>query len=188
LNIVCDQSNTICFYRRNKSTGALPGYDGLPESLKKECLVRATEDEEDEEELKVRQELIKTNTPAQLAKIGGVGDFASLLRPAQKRTLKSTKDKELNKKRSKSWSSLPDQSRLRSAVPASLQKECLVRTKEEDDPEKLKARQELVKSATPAQLSQISGLGDFPVPKLFSKKKDKDKDDKASRFVHCPMF
>jgi len=151
----------------------------LPESLKKECLVRATEDEDDEEVLKARQELIKTNTPSQLAKIGGVGDIASLVRPAQKRNLKSTKEKELDKKRSKSWSSLPENSTLRSAVPASLQKECLVRTKEEDDPEKLKARRELVSSTTPAQLAQISGFGDLPVPKLFGKKKDKE--DRGSR-------
>jgi len=161
----------------------LPGYDGLPESLKKECLVRATEGDEDEEEIKRNRELVQNTKPAELAKIGGIGDIASLVRP--KRTLKSTKEKEMDKKRSKSWSSLPEGGTLRSKMPASLQKECLVRTKDEDDLDKLQARRELVQNTSPAELSQIGGLGDLPVPKLFSSKK-KDKDEKARSRASTP--
>ena len=41
-------------FRRNKSAGAILSYDALPESLKKECLVRSKTDHEDEDELKER--------------------------------------------------------------------------------------------------------------------------------------
>lgn len=50
-------------------------------------------------------------------------------------------------------------------IPKALKAECLVRVKEEN-PEKLKERQEMVKHYTPAELGQISSLGDFPMPKL----------------------
>ena len=57
-----------------------------------------------------------------------------------------------------------------SAMPEALKAECLVRVKDED-PEKQKQRQELVRAMSPAELAQISSLSDFPVPKLFSSKK-----------------
>ena len=40
----------------------------------------------------------------------------------------------------------------------------LVRSKVEEDDTVLKSRQELVESKTPAELGQINGLSDLPVP------------------------
>ena len=40
----------------------------------------------------------------------------------------------------------------------------MVRAKVEQDEDTLKSRQHLVESKTPAELGQISGLSDFPVP------------------------
>ena len=40
----------------------------------------------------------------------------------------------------------------------------MVRAKVEEDEEVLKSRQQLVESKTPAELGQITGLSDFPVP------------------------
>lgn len=40
-----------------------------------------------------------------------------------------------------------------------------MRSKEAEDPEELKARQEMVKTMKPSELSQIHGLADFPLPK-----------------------
>ena len=83
--------------------GAVFSYDALPASLKKECLVR-TKEEEDPEELKSRQELVKTMKPSKLSQFQGIGDFPlpsrieTLVRPG-KRNLKSTKEKELQKRR-----------------------------------------------------------------------------------------
>ena len=50
------------------------------------------------------------------------------------------------------------------SLPASLKTECLVRTKIEVDENVLKQRQELTRSKSPTELSEIRGLSDFPVP------------------------
>jgi hypothetical protein len=50
-----------------------------------------------------------------------------------------------------------------SNLPRSLKSECLVRTKEEN-PEKQKSRKEMIESMKPAELAQLHGLGDFPMP------------------------
>lgn len=90
-------------FRRNRSLGSLLTYEGLPESLKKEVLVRSTV-EEDPDVLKERQDIVKNMKPAQLGNIGGLSDFPlpdkldSLMRPS-KRNLKSTKKKEETKRR-----------------------------------------------------------------------------------------
>lgn len=44
-----------------------------------------------------------------------------------------------------------------------LKAECIVRVKEED-PEKQRQRQELVKTKTPKELGKITSLSDIPVP------------------------
>ena len=79
-------------------------YEGLPDSLKKECFVRSKVDGDPDDEVKARQELVKSMTPLQLGQIRGLSDFPlpkqldSLVRPS-KRNLKSTKAKELQKRR-----------------------------------------------------------------------------------------
>ena len=50
------------------------------------------------------------------------------------------------------------------SLPSSLKTECLVRTKVETDESVLKQRQELTRSKSPTELSEIHGLSDFPVP------------------------
>lgn len=63
-------------------------------------------------------------------------------------------------------------------LPESLKKECMVRAKVEEDPNKLKERQELIKNKSPNQLGQIRGLGDFPVPTLMRKRNLKSTKEK----------
>jgi hypothetical protein len=83
--------------------GGLLSYESLPESLKKECLVR-TKVEIDPDELHARQELVKQKKPSELAEMRSLADLPlpqkieSLVRP-KKRTLKSIKDKDLLKKK-----------------------------------------------------------------------------------------
>ncbi len=83
--------------------GAILSYDTLPESFKKECLVRTKTDHEDEEELKERQKLVEKSKPAELAQFQGIADFPlprkidTLIK--SKRNLKSTKAKESQKRR-----------------------------------------------------------------------------------------
>ena len=49
-------------------------------------------------------------------------------------------------------------------LPRSLQQQLLVKTKAGQDEELIKMRQEIVATKKPAELSQIGGLGDIPVP------------------------
>ena len=62
--------------------------------------------------------------------------------------------------------------------------EVLVRVRDED-PEVQMQRQELTRSKSPVELSQISSLSEFPIPKnienMMSKKKP-DVDDSISNF------
>ena len=50
------------------------------------------------------------------------------------------------------------------SLPRSLKSQVMVRTKVEEDEDVLKSRQHLVETKTPAELGQINGLSDFPVP------------------------
>lgn len=58
-------------------------------------------------------------------------------------------------------------------LPESLKTECLVRTKVGADEKVLKERQELTKTRTPAELSEIRGLSDLPIP-TFKKRKQNE--------------
>ena len=53
------------------------------------------------------------------------------------------------------------------SLPRSLKKEVLVRSKVEEDPEVLQARQAIVSSKSPAELSQIHSFSEVPIPKEF---------------------
>jgi hypothetical protein len=83
--------------------GSLLTYEGLPDSFKTEILVR-TKDGQNQDVIKERQELVKSRTPAQLSTIGGLSEFPlperidTIMRPS-KRNLKSTKQKEEQKRR-----------------------------------------------------------------------------------------
>ena len=46
----------------------------------------------------------------------------------------------------------------------SLNQECMVRSRTIEDEEVIKQRQELIRSKSPAELSQIHGLNEVPVP------------------------
>jgi hypothetical protein len=53
-------------------------------------------------------------------------------------------------------------------LPKSMKKEILVKVRDED-PEIQKQRQELTRSKSPVELSQLSSISDFPVPTTFEK-------------------
>ena len=46
----------------------------------------------------------------------------------------------------------------------------IVRSREMEDQEELERRQEIIRTQTPAQLSEIHGLNDLPVPKFIQDK------------------
>ena len=64
----------------------------------------------------------------------------------------------------------PEPFSLYSTLPRSMRETKLVtNVKVEEDEEVLRARQELVRSRTPAQLSAICSLGDLPVPSKLTR-------------------
>merc|ERR1712008_656087 len=69
------------------------------------------------------------------------------------------------------------------SLPASLKAEVLVRVRDED-PEVQMQRQESTRSKSPVELSQISSLSEFPIPKNIENmiNKKKDVDDSISNF------
>ena len=50
------------------------------------------------------------------------------------------------------------------------EQQLLVRSREMEDPAELERRQELIRTQTPAQLSEITSLADIPVPKFIEEK------------------
>ena len=60
------------------------------------------------------------------------------------------------------------------SAPESMKKQLLVKAKMED-PEVQRQRQEIVNTRTVAELSEVHGLGDFPVPTTLERLVDKSK-------------
>ena len=74
--------------------------------------------------------------------------------------------------------STPGKGTLFNTLPRSWRQQNLVTSvREIDDPEVIKKRQELIKNYSPAELAQIRGLSDIPVPSkltnMFDKKEAK---------------
>ncbi len=145
---------------RSRSKSRERMYDRLPDTLKTECLVRSKM-QEDDDILRERQELTRSITPTELSEIRGIEDLP--MPSIRKKSKSHDRVKRIQKSKSKE--------NLYQRLPDTLKAECLVRTKDED-PEVQRERQELVKNKTPAELSEIHGLSDFPMPSFHKKKED----------------
>jgi len=153
--------------KRNLTTGTFLSSDFLPASWTETKLMVRTKVEEDESVLKSRQEIVESKTPLELGQINGLSDLpvptrVQTLMRSKKRVLKSTEEKEMSKKVSGSAQSLPAMSALLT-IPDSLKTELLVKSKIED-PEVVAKNQEIVKTKSVSELSQIRDLSDFPIP------------------------
>ena len=112
---------------------------------------------EEPEVLRQRQEAVKNKSVSDLAAINSFSDFPL---PKFGKNRSASRGKERSRSASPSG---PKDVSLYGKLPSSLKSELLVKTVE-DDPEVTKQRQELCRSMSPAQLGEIRGLGDFPVP------------------------
>ena len=81
-------------------------------------------------------------------------------------------------------------------LPESFKKEVFVRSKVEEDPDVLKERQDLVKNMKPAQLGNIGGLSDFPLPEKLDTmmrpskrnlKSTKKKEESKRRYISVSL-
>jgi hypothetical protein len=141
-------------------------YATLPRSLKSELAV--TTKIQDPEVVQERREIVSKKSVNELSQVTQLSDFP-IPTPIQKmidtaQHIKDPKPEGDEPKKSRPSSRGPSYD-IYASLPRSLKSELLVRSKVDEDEEKLKYRQTLIETKTPAELSQIHNLSEVPVPK-----------------------
>ena len=123
---------------------------------------------QDQEKLAGRRALTESQSPAQLGNITSLGDFP--LPTTLERFMKSS-DK---RPKAAAAAAEPEEGKasggglnleeMYSNLPRAFKSEVLVKSKVQEDEEKLAQRRKIVESMKPAELAQINSLGDFPMP------------------------
>merc|ERR1719384_2878607 len=148
--------------RSGRPSSRGPSYDiyaSLPRSLKSELLVR-NKVEENEEELKRRQNLVETKTPGELSQINSLSEVAVPRRIEAWLHGSSGMDQQ---------SSLPRNKQeikdivYKSILPESMTKPCVVRSRIED-PAVLMERQKIQQQKSIHELSKIRNVNEIPLP------------------------
>ena len=147
----------------------------LPESLTETKLITNIKIEKDQEKLLARQNLIKNHTPAELGNIKNMHDFPipSRLQHWTLPKFHGSKAKSLNEMEHSDSPAVPPRQKsckdsIYESLPSSLRNEVIVRSRTITG-EESKLRQELIRSKSPVELSQMSSLKDFPVPRTIEK-------------------
>jgi len=180
-----DDSDTM--KASNLSLAAITSGKILPESLRETKLITNIKVEKDQEKLLARQSIVKNQTPMELGSIKNLHDFpipaplqrlhlpASFSRSASKKSLNNidSTDSPMAPPRQKSCNAS-----IYESLPSSLRNEVIVRSRPITD-EESKSRQELIRSKSPVELSQISSIKDFPVPKSIEKLFEKPEGEDA---------
>jgi len=173
----------------NLSLAAITSGKILPESLRETKLVTNIKVEKDQEKLQARQSIVKNQTPMELGSIKNLQDFpipsplqrlqlpAAFSRSSSKKSLNNidTTDSPRAPPRQKSCNAS-----IYESLPSSLRNEVIVRSRPITD-EESKSRQELIRSKSPVELSQISSLKEFPVPKPIENLLNKPEGEDAAR-------
>merc|ERR1712088_794956 len=147
---------------RNMDEWGQAAYNTLPKSFREQNIVTAVKENLDPEELARNQELTRSKTPAELAQIHSLSEF-----PLPDNTKKEPKKRRHSVTEPEGP---PEPFSLYSTLPRSMRETKLVtNVKVEEDEEVLRARQELVQTRTPAQLSAITSISDLPVPSKLTK-------------------
>merc|ERR1719394_775926 len=133
---------------------------------------------QDPELVKERQELVRTKSPAELSQISSVADLP-IPAPVEN-ILKRKSEPGSPVAPPRKWK-VDD---IYESIPGSLKSELIVRSREMEDPEELEKRRELIRTQSPAQLSEINSLADLPIPKFienkFASKPDSVKNEKTN--------
>lgn len=138
-------------------------YDTLPRSITSDKVLLRTRDE-DPEIQKERQELTRAKSPVELSQISSLAEF-----PVPKNIEKLINKKQQNLSEIDNSRPTPPPRRFRreemyESLPASLKTEVLCTSKIETDFDTLTKRRELTRAKSPAELSEIRGIEDFPIP------------------------
>jgi hypothetical protein len=151
----------------------------IPESLRETKLVTNVKEEVDHDKIVARQNLIKSKTPMELSQIKDWSEFPipARLQNLQIPTMK--RNRPMDEKDGAAVDSPTAPPRQKScnnsiyeSLPSSLRGELCVRSRPITD-EEANARQELIRSKSPTELSQISSFKDIPVPRTIEKLFDK---------------
>merc|ERR1711971_448658 len=160
---------------RNMDEWGQAAYNTLPKSFREQNIVTSVKENLDPEELARNQELTRSKTPAELAQIHSLSEFPVPENIKKFLTSERKRQKSRNFKSKKRHSVTeaegpPEPFSLYSTLPRSMRETKLVtNVKVEEDEEVLRARQELVQTRTPAQLSAITSISDLPVPSKLTK-------------------
>jgi len=146
-------------------------YNTLPKSMKEQNIITAVKENLDPEELERNRTLTQTKTPAELAQINSLAEFPVPEKIKHLFERKETEQKETKKRRhSDCEPEVSEPFTMYSTLPRSLRETKLItNVKVEEDEEVLQARQALVESKSPIELSNITSLSDFPIPTKISK-------------------
>merc|ERR1719433_969446 len=146
-------------------------FSTLPASLKEtKLLVKAQC--EDPEVQAARAEVVKSKSVNELSQITSLSDvpipevIENLMK--QKRSLAPAERKKKFKDKMRSQSTTSLSQSLYGSLPQSLKQDLIVKSRVED-PEVLAERRAIVASKSVSELSQITSLSDFPVPKTLSR-------------------
>eukprot|EP00092_Neocalanus_flemingeri_P008461 GFUD01009118.1.p1 GENE.GFUD01009118.1~~GFUD01009118.1.p1 ORF type:complete len:1981 (+),score=531.91 GFUD01009118.1:270-6212(+) len=136
-------------------------YETLPRSLRETQLLVKSKVDDDEEKVRERQELTRTKSPAELSQISSISDLP-IPAPVEN-LLKKKSEPECPTPPPRKWK----KEDIYESIPSSLRSELVVKTMVEEDVEEVELRKELIRTHTPAQLSEIHSIADFPVPKCL---------------------
>merc|ERR1711963_287339 len=141
---------------------------------------------EDQDVVAKNKEIIKTKSVGELAHIGGLSDFPipdNVENLSNKLTATSSKRPAPAAPIERPTSPLSFKETIYETLPRSMRETQLItNSKFEEDEERLKERQELTRTKSPTELSQISSVSDFPLPTPVENllKKKSEQPDTAS--------
>ena len=159
----------------------------IPESLRETKLITNIKVETDMDKLQARQTLIKNQTPMELGSVKNLSDFPIPSRLQNLHFPNFSKSStglnggvpaELGQPTPPPRNKSCNASSIYESLPSSLCNELIVRSRTITD-EESKLRQELIKNKNPVELSQMSSLKEFPVPRTIEKLFDKPNDEGA---------
>merc|ERR1712233_101373 len=138
----------------------------IPESLLTPLAVKSVV--EDQDLVAKNKEIIKTKSVGELAHIGTLSDFPipdNVENLYNKLTATSTKRPAPAAPTERPSSPQSFKETIYDTLPRSMRETQLItNSKFEEDEERLKERQELTRTKSPTELSQISSMSDFPIP------------------------
>ena len=146
-------------------------FSTLPASLKETKLLVKAECEDPEVQA-ARAEVVKSKSVNELSQITSLSDvpipevIENMLK--QKKSLAPAERKKKFKDMMRSQSTTSLSQSLYGSLPRSLKQDLIVKSRVED-PDVLAERRAIVASKSVSELSQITSLSDFPVPKTLSR-------------------